>query len=93
MTELGGWSLILAVIRVNAYSFLTFLYLTCHLEDTGIGVFWLHYSELGSNDQEACPSASKNTRVVLVPCPAWKCVPTAISHGVDVLEVRGCHLL
>ena len=49
-------------------------------------------SELGSNDQEACPSASKNTRLVLVSCPAWKCVPTAISHGVDVLEVRGCHL-
>ena len=50
-------------------------------------------SELGSNDQEASPSASKNTRVVLVPCPAWKCVPTAISHDVDVLEFCECHLL
>ena len=23
----------------------------------------------------------------------WKCVPTAISHGVDIPEVPGCHLL
>ena len=29
-----------AVISVDAYSFLAFAELTCHLEDTGIGVFW-----------------------------------------------------
>ena len=29
-----------AVISVDAY--LSFSDLTCHLEDTGIGVFWLH---------------------------------------------------
>ena len=50
-------------------------------------------TELGSSDQETSPSASKNTRIVLVPCREWKCVPTAISGGVDISEVPGCHLL
>ena len=31
-----------AVISVDAYPFLAFSDLTCHLEDTGIGVFQLH---------------------------------------------------
>ena len=34
--------LVVAVISVDAYPFLAFSDLTCHLEDTGIGVFWLH---------------------------------------------------
>ena len=35
--------LVVAMISVNAYPFfLAFSDLTCHLEDTGIGVFWLH---------------------------------------------------
>ena len=50
-------------------------------------------TKLGSSDREACLSASENTRVVLVPCRAWKCVPTAISGGVDISEVPECHLL
>ena len=50
-------------------------------------------TELGSSDQEASPSAGKNTRIVLVPCCTWKCVPTAISSGVDISEVSRCHLL
>ena len=50
-------------------------------------------TELGSSDQEASPSAGKNTRIVLVPCRAWKCVPTAISGGVDISKVSVCHLL
>ena len=50
-------------------------------------------TELGSSDQEASPSAGKNTGIVLVPCCTWKCVPTAISGGVDISEVPGCHLL
>ena len=41
-TDLGRWTLVVAVISVDAYSFLAFSDLTCHLEDTGIGVFWLH---------------------------------------------------
>ena len=54
-----------AVICVDAYPFWAFSDLTCHLEDTGIGVFWLPVApdsketELGSSDQEASPSACK----------------------------------
>ena len=36
------WMLVVPVISVNAYPFLVFLDLTCHLEDTRIGVFCLH---------------------------------------------------
>ena len=50
-------------------------------------------TELRSSDQEASLSAGKNTGVVLVPCRTWKCVPTAISVGVDISEVPVCHLL
>ena len=38
----GRRTLVVAVISVNAYPFLAFSNLTFHLEDTGIGVFWLH---------------------------------------------------
>ena len=41
-TGLGRWTLVVAVISVDAYPFLTFSDLTCHLEDTGISAFWLH---------------------------------------------------
>ena len=41
-TGLGRWMLVVAVISVDAYPFLAFPGLTCHLEDTGIGVFWFH---------------------------------------------------
>ena len=44
-TGLGRWTLVVAVISVDAYPFLAFLDLTCHLEDTGIGVFWLHCTD------------------------------------------------
>ena len=52
-------------------------------------------TELGSSDQEASPSASKNTEIVLVPCHTWECVRTAISGGVDISEtdLRGRWLL
>ena len=46
-------------------------------------------TEIRSSDQEASPSAVKNTRVVLVPYCRWKCVPTAISDGVDILRSLG----
>ena len=32
-----------AVVSVDAYSFLAFSYLAFYLEDTGIGVFWSHF--------------------------------------------------
>ena len=41
-TNLGKWMLMVAVIGIDAYPFLAFSDLTCHLEDKGIGVFWLH---------------------------------------------------
>ena len=41
-TGLGGWMLVVAVISVDAYLFFRFSDLTCHLEHTGIGVFWLY---------------------------------------------------
>ena len=36
------WTLVVAVISVDAYPLLVFSDLTCCLEDMGIGVFWLH---------------------------------------------------
>ena len=60
------------VISVDAYPFLAYSHLTCHLEDTGTSVFWFHCdikeTKLGNSNQEASPSAGKNTKVVLVPC-------------------------
>ena len=41
-TSLGRWTLVVAVISVDAYPFLAFSDLTCQLEDTGKGVFSLH---------------------------------------------------
>ena len=41
-TRLGRGTLVVAVISVDAYPFLGFSDLTCHLEDTGIGAFSLH---------------------------------------------------
>ena len=41
-TGLERWTLVVAVITVDAYPFLAFSDLTCHLEDMGIRVFWLH---------------------------------------------------
>ena len=50
-------------------------------------------TELGSSDQEASPSAGKNTGIILVLCCTFRCLPTAISGGVDISNVPGCHLL
>ena len=41
-TGLGRWMLVVAGGSVDANPFLAFSDLTCHLEDTGVGVFWLH---------------------------------------------------
>ena len=41
-TGLERWTLLVAVISVDAHLFLPISYLTVHLKDTGIGVFWLH---------------------------------------------------
>ena len=44
-------------------------------------------AKLGSSKQEISLSAGKYTEAVLVPCHAWKYVPTAISGGADISEV------
>ena len=49
-------------------------------------------TELGSSNQDASPSANRNTGVVYVHVEAWKCIPTAISSGVDISEFPGYHL-
>ena len=73
--------LVVAVISVDAYPLLAFSDLTCHLEDTEIGVFWLNVppnrkeTKLGSNNQEASPSLGKNTGVILVPCSGMEVHP------------------
>ena len=40
-------------------------------------------TELGCSNQEVFQSAGKNTGIVLVPCCPRKCVPAAISGGVE----------
>ena len=50
-------------------------------------------ADVGSSDQVASPSSGKNTGVVLLPCCAWKCLPTAISSGMDIYEIPEHHLL
>ena len=65
-----------AVITADAYSFLAFSDLTCHLEDTGIGVRPDSLeTELGSSNQETSLSASKKTGVVLVSCSRMEIRP------------------
>ena len=83
-----------AVISVDAYPFWAFSDLTCHLQVFSGCTVPPDGKEtkLGSSDEEASPSAGKNTGIVLVPCCSWKCVPTAISGGVDISEVPGCLL-
>ena len=39
---LARWTLVVAVISTDTYPFLALSDLTCHLEDKGIDVFWLH---------------------------------------------------
>ena len=41
-TGSGRWTLVAAMISVGAYPFLAVLDLTCRLDDTGIGFFWLN---------------------------------------------------
>ena len=49
-------------------------------------------SEIGRNDQEASPSAGKNTGVIFVPCSRMEARPYN-SGSVVISEVPGCHLL
>ena len=95
------YCLCLSAYLICAYLFLIFSDLTCLLEDTGIGVFYVVFfgctvpsdskeTEIKSSSQEAFQSAGENTGVVLILCCTWKCAPTAISSCVDISEVSGC---
>ena len=68
-----------AVISVDAYPFLAFSDLTCRLEDTVFSGCTVppdsKETELGSSDQEASPSAGRNTGLVLVPCSCMEVHP------------------
>ena len=50
-------------------------------------------TELGSSNKDASPLAGKNIGIIFVPFCTWKCILTAISGGVDISEVPGCHFL
>ena len=50
-------------------------------------------TKLGRSNQDASPSASKNTGAVLVSYRLWKCATKAVSGGVNISEVPRCHLL
>ena len=90
--------MVVVVIDV-VYPFLVFSDLTCHLDEIETGVFDctvppdIKETKLGSSNQEDSLSADENIGVVLVPWCARKCGPTAISGGVDIPKVPGCHLL
>ena len=93
-TGLRRWTPVVPAISVRAYPFLAFSYLTCYLEDTGIiRSKNSTKTELRSSNQESSPSSGKNTRIVLMTCLPWKCVPTGISDGMDFSKVPGCQLL
>ena len=98
-TSLGRWTLVVIVINVDDLLFWLRQIWPVTLRIQGscslvaLCRLIVRRPKLGSSDQETSPSAGKNTRIVLVQCRAWKCVPNAISCGVDISEVLGCLLL
>ena len=42
-------------------------------------------TQLGSRDKQTLPSEGTKTRVVVLPYLAWKCKPTAIFGGMNIL--------
>ena len=50
-------------------------------------------TKLGSSKKEAIPSLDKNNEMVSLPYPTWKCISIAISGGIDISKIPGCHLL
>ena len=80
-----------AVISVDAYPFVAFSDLTCHLEEKGYmfsGRTVLPDSKetkFGSSIQEVSPSAGKNTELVSVPCSQMEMHPYSYSRWSEVL--------
>ena len=83
-TDLGRWMLVVAVISVDAY-LLILLWLsqtwpvTLRIREQVFSGCTVpsdsKETEVGSSDQEASPSAGKNTGVVLVPCSRMEVRP------------------
>ena len=77
-------------------SLLDFSYLTCHLEDPGIGVALCHLNitdtNIGVVTKRLLHQQVKILGYFSCHVCTGKCVPTAVS-GVDISEVPGCHLL
>ena len=80
-TGLERWMLVVTGID-DYYPFLAFSDLTYHLEDDNTRMFsgWTDLpdnkdTELGGSNQEASPLASKNNRLVLVPCSCMEVHP------------------
>ena len=73
--------MVVAVISVDAYPFLAFSDLTYHLKIQELVLSGYivppdsKETELGGSDQEASPSAGKNTEVFLVPCSLMEVRP------------------
>ena len=82
LVESVDWLIGLAESDVCPY--LAFPDLTCNIQDTGIGVFWLRCANSQQGDQtwnQRPRRFFKNIGVVLVPCNQYKCVPTASFGG------------
>ena len=85
----------LAVTSVDAYPFFFFRTLRIlELVFSGctVPLDSMETWKLGSSGQETSSSADKNIKVFLVSFCTWKCVPTAITGGVDNFKVPACHL-
>ena len=85
-TGLRRWTLVVAVISVDAYPFLAFPDLTCHREDTRIGVFWLQCRlivrrpNLEVASKKLLHQQVKILGVVLVPCSRMEVRPYSNSR-------------
>ena len=73
--------LVVAVINADTYSFLFSQNLTL---TPGIQEYLI---------SGCTPSTGTNTRVILVSCRTWKCIPTVISGVAGIPEIPGYHLL
>ena len=98
-TGLGRWWLVVGVISVESYPFFCLSQtwtVTVRIEELVISDCTVppdsNESKLGSSNQEASPSAGKNTRTVLVLSHMWKCVHIATSSSEDISDLSGGHL-
>ena len=92
--DLARWTLVVAVISVDVY-----LFLTCHIWRYRNWCFLValcrlivRRPNLEVATKRLLHQQVKTRGIVLVPSHAWKCVPTTIYSGVDISEVPGWQL-